>query len=142
MKYEVSAGAVVFTEVDGVRKYVIICSREGYYGFPKGHIEAGETEIDAALREIYEEVGLQVTILPDFRVVDEHEIPNKKGVIKRIVYFAARYEGQEICYQKEELSDASLMTFDEAMRVFQFENSKRILTEADAFVSRWILNNG
>lgn len=134
MKYECSAGAVVFTEVDGERKYVIIRSREGYYGFPKGHIEAGETEIDAALREIREEVGLQVSILPDFLVVDEHEIPHKKGVIKRIVYFAGRYEGQEIRYQRKELSGASLMTFDEAMRVFQFENSKRILTEAEAFL--------
>ena len=134
MKYEVSAGAVVFTEIDGVRKYVIICSREGYYGFPKGHIEAGESETDAALREIREEVGLQVSILPGFRTVDEHEIPRKKGVIKRIVYFAARYEGQEIRYQRKELSGASLMTFDEAMQVFQFESSKRILTEADAFL--------
>ena len=135
MKYEVSAGAVICTEADGERKYVIICSREGCYGFPKGHIEAGENETEAALREIYEEVGLRVTLLPGFRTVDEHELPRKKGIIKRIVYFAAQYHGQDIRYQRKELSGASLMTLDEAMRVFQFESSKRILAEADAFFS-------
>ena len=52
MKYEVSGGAVVFTRQKDEILYVIIQSIEGYYGFPKGHIEKNETEEEAALREI------------------------------------------------------------------------------------------
>ena len=69
---EKSCGAVVFTRVDGDIKYVIIQSLAGYYGFPKGHMEAGESEKQTALREVYEETGLTVHILDDFRYVDAY----------------------------------------------------------------------
>ena len=136
MTYERSAGAVVFTRINNEIKYVIIRSLQGFYGFPKGHIEAGESEEQAALREVAEEVGLRVSLLPGFRTDDAHPIPSKKDVIKHIVYFAAEYSGQEIKYQHEELLGAQLMTFDEAMAAFQFESSKRILTEANSFIKK------
>lgn len=135
MTYEVSCGAVVFTRIDGEIKYVIIKSTEGFYGFPKGHVEPGETEEETALREILEETGLRVTILPGFRTIDEHGLPKKPDVIKRIIYFAAKYSGQEIHYQEEELSEAELMGFDEAMSAFQFESSRRILQEVNDFLT-------
>lgn len=50
MTYERSAGAVVFTRISNEIKYVIIRSPQGYYGFPKGHIEAGESEEQAAFQ--------------------------------------------------------------------------------------------
>ena len=87
MKYEVSCGAVVFTQQDGKTKYVIIKSTEGYYGFPKGHIESGESEEETALREIREETGLNVNIINGFRIMDEHPLPNKPHVMKRVIYF-------------------------------------------------------
>ena len=59
---EKSCGAVVFTRVDGDIKYVIIQSLAGYYGFPKGHMEAGESEVQTALRELYEETGLTANL--------------------------------------------------------------------------------
>lgn len=133
--YEKSCGAVVFTRTGGVVRYVIIQSLEGYYGFPKGHCEIGETEKETALREVLEETGLRVSLLPDFRYVDEHAIPQKPNVIKRIVYFAAEYADQEIRHQPEELMDARLMTFEEAINAFQWENSKRILEQANHFLN-------
>lgn len=36
---------------------------------------------------LYEETSLRVQILDGFKTSDEHSIPNKKGVIKRIIYF-------------------------------------------------------
>ena len=44
MQYEVSCGAVVFTRTAGERRYVIVKSLEGYYGFPKRtHVTEAET---------------------------------------------------------------------------------------------------
>ena len=134
MTYEVSSGAVVFTRKDGALRYVIVRSLEGYYGFPKGHIEGTETEEEAALREIREETGLSVRLLPGFRTVDEHAVPGKPGVIKRIIYFLGEYADQEIRFQKEELLEAPLFSYEEAMERFQFESSRRILTEANDFL--------
>ncbi len=133
-KYEISCGAVVFTRRKDEIFYLIIQSREGIYGFPKGHMEGNETEIETALREIYEETGLQVEIDPAFRIEDAYPLPRKPGVTKRVVYFAATYHDQTIRIQKEELRSASLMRYEDAMAVFQFEGSRRILQAADQFL--------
>ena len=139
--YEKSCGAVVFTCSGKNIQYVIVQSLEGYYGFPKGHCEADETDEETALREVWEETGLRVHILPNFRSVDEHPIPQKPGVIKRIVYFLAEYADQKISYQKEELMNAQLMTFEQAMNAFQWESSKIILSEANDYLSKMEINN-
>lgn len=136
MEYENSCGAVVFTRHNGEIQYVIIQSLEGYYGFPKGHMEGIEKEKETALREIYEETGLRVNILDGFKASDEHQIPNKNGVTKRIIYFLAEYDNQEIQFQKEELLGAYLMNYKEAISAFQFDSSKRILTEANNYLCK------
>lgn len=136
MQYETSCGAVVFTRRENEIYYVIVQSPEGFYGYPKGHMEPGETEHETALREIAEETGLYPQILNGFRTVDEHAIPSKPGVIKRIVYFLAEYTAQNIHLQEEELISAKLMTFEEAMSAFQFESSRRILQDAHNFLTK------
>ncbi len=138
MKYEISCGAVVFTCKNDEVLYVIVKSSEGYYGFPKGHMEDNETEEQTAIREIYEETGLKVKIIPCFKTMDEYLLPKKEGVIKRVIYFLAEYDNQKINYQEKELLGAYLMTYKEAMDVFQFESSKRILSEANDFIRKKI----
>ena len=132
---EKSCGAVVFTKENGHIKYVIIRSKEGFYGFPKGRMEGIETEIQTALREITEETGLSVDIVGGFRTEDSHPF-NRNGEtrIKHIVYFLAEYSNQTPIAQETELSSIDLMDFDTAISAFQFDSSKRILTEAHAFL--------
>ena len=136
MKIEKSCGAVVFTREGGTVKYVIIRSPEGFYGYPKGHMEPGETEEQTALREIKEETGLDVTLLEGFRTEDSHALvrEGRPDVTKQIVYFLAEYTGQVLRAQEGEVTEIRLMTYDEAMAAFQFESSRRILQEADAYI--------
>ena len=141
MKYEKSCGAVVFTRTSKGIEYVIVRSLEGYCGFPKGHCEAGETEEETALREIWEETGLTVRLIPNFRHVDAYPIPKKSGVMKQVVYFLAEYERQKIHYQSEELSDACLMTFEAALDALYWESSKTILTRANDYLSKLEINH-
>ena len=134
MKHEFSCGAVVYTVIGGSPQYVIIESRKGIHGFPKGHMEAGETKEQTALREIREEVGLEVTLIHGFCTEDVHPIPNKPGVIKHITYFLAAYDNQTITPEKKELSSAGLCSYEEALRLLEFENSRRILREANEYL--------
>lgn len=136
MRYEKSCGAVVFTRINGEIRYVLAQNLEGYYGFPKGHMEAGETETETALREIREEVGLRPRLIEGFRTETEHPLPKKPGVMKQIVYFLAEYEDQEIIFQKEELLSAPLVSYEQAMELFVFESNRRILTEAHAYLNK------
>lgn len=139
--YEKSCGAVVFTRTAEGIQYVIIQSLEGYYGFPKGHCEAGETEEETALREIREETGLKVRLLPGFRYVDEYPIPQKPGVMKRVVYFLAEYERQDVCFQESELCGACLMSYESAMDAFQWPSSRDILRKANDYLLKMEFNH-
>ena len=134
MIYEKSCGAVVFTRIDNEIKYLLIRNLTGIYGFPKGHVEQGETEEQTALREVFEEVGLTVNLIAGFRSKDEHPIPQKENTIKQITYFLGEYSNQEFTYQKDELTNAMLVDYETAMSLFQFDSSKRILTEANNYL--------
>lgn len=132
---ERSCGAVVFTRDDGGEiRYVIIQSRAGIYGFPKGHCEGNETEEETALREIREETGLLPRLLPGFRRVIEYPLREKPGVTKQVVYFTAEYRDQAPVPQESELSGVFLMPYEEAWNALQFADTRRILTEADRFL--------
>ena len=138
MTIEKSCGAVVFTRESGEVKYVIVREKEGFCSFPKGHMEAGETEHETARREILEETGLSVRFVDGFRTEDSHPHirEGRPDVIKQIVYFLAEYENQVPKPQESELIGIELLTFDEAIAAFQYESSKRILTEAHTFLQK------
>ena len=133
MKYEKSCGAVVFTRVDGEIKYVLAQALGGHYGFPKGHVEPGETEEETALREVYEEVHLRPALIGGFRVVSEYDIPHI-DVHKQVVFFLGEYRDQEIIPQKEELQCSLLLPFREALETLTYEDNRRILAQAHEFL--------
>ena len=80
----------------GVYKYVVVLSRYGgkillsrhrartTWETQGGHVEAGETPLEAAKRELYEESGaLEYDIVPlcDYRAEDEHTGHGANGVV-------------------------------------------------------------
>ncbi|MBE5862090.1 MAG: NUDIX domain-containing protein [Lachnospiraceae bacterium] len=141
MANEKSCGAIIFTMENNVRKYVILCGvgiYQGYYGFPKGHMEEGETEQETALREVKEETGLDIVLYDDFRTVDEHALAleGRPDDRKTNVYFLAEYHDQEFIAQKSEVSKIVLLDYHEALKVLQYEESKRELMEAEQYLSR------
>ena len=136
MQYEKSCGGVVFTRDKDEIRYVIIQHLGGHWGFPKGHMEPGESETDTALREIREEIGISAKLIGGFRFEEQYLLPKKPGTTKQVVYFLAEYAGQEISYQKEELKAARLLSYEEAVNRLTFEETKRILAKANAFLEK------
>lgn len=134
MIYEKACGAVVYTILNGQIHYVIIQQQEGFHGFPKGHVEKNETEEETALREIYEEVGLRPTLIKGFKVIDEYPLLRKQHVIKQVVYFLAEYSSQAIIIQEEELLGAMLLPYEEAIKILDYESSRKVLAQADHFL--------
>lgn len=138
MKREKSCGAIIFTRDGDLLKYVIIHQTNGIYCFPKGHVEDGETEEETALREIREEVGLDVTLIDGFRKPDEYKFSvNGELVIqKEVVYFLAEFENQTPHHQESELYGVYLMTFEEALDILSFDGMKQFLREADRYIRK------
>ena len=68
MNFEKSCGAIIYRIKDDNLEFLTISHRsDGHWGFPKGHVEKGESEEETAIREIYEETGLQVNLIDGFR---------------------------------------------------------------------------
>ena len=136
--YEKSCGAVVFCQKDNDIKYLLVCEHGGYWVFPKGHMEAGESEHETALREVKEETGLEVAFVDGFRVKDEHSLARegRPNTIKQTVYFLAKYENQAFVPQESEISKIVLLDFEAAMATLQFDSFKHILTQAHNFLEQ------
>jgi len=136
MNYEISCGAVVFHNDDGVPKYVIVQAIDGVYGFPKGHMEPGETSVETAKREIHEETGLSVDFLEGFcEEITYSFIRNNKEYIKKAIYFLASYSDQIPRRQESEVRRIDILPFDTAMTTLSFDNTKQILKKAHGFLS-------
>ena len=136
MKYEKYCGAVIYTYVGSEIRYVLVQSRAGHFGFPKGHMEIGETEEETALREVLEEVRLCPVFHKNFREVSEYVLPSG-NVQKQVVFFLGYYALQEIIPQESELQKASLVSFEEALVLLELEDNRRILKNADLFLQNY-----
>ena len=118
---EISAGAVVFTLINHDLKYVIIHDNNGNYGFPKGHQEKGETLNETAIREIKEEIGIDIELLDDFKKEIFYTLPS--GNNKQAIYFLATYNNQELKPQEGENTDKDYALFDVIRKRFSEPNS-------------------
>lgn len=128
-----SAGAVLYTVREGEVRYLLVREKLGHTGFPKGHLEAGETVYDAALREIWEETGLYAGLDTEFRKELVYALQNG-GKWKRVTYFTARYNGEEPILHTGEVAEVMELPYDTAMETLTYENARELLRLAD----RWI----
>lgn len=136
MTHEKSCGAVIFTRIGGVPHYVIIQQSKNFFGFPKGHVEKGETEEETALREIFEEVHLKPKLIAGFKAVDEYLLPRKKNTMKQVIFFLAEYSSQKISVKRDELLGAQLLPYESAVKRLRHATLKKILTDANEFIKR------
>lgn len=134
MEYEVSCGYVAYRKFDGKISYLLIRSINGEWGFPKGHIERGESEYETADRELFEETGMSVRRCDGFRYSIEYPLLRKSSVMKRSIYFFGECLTDRIVCQESEVSKACFATFDEAMKLLSFENTREVLRKADDFL--------
>lgn len=132
MSYEKSCGCVIYRIADELRVLIIKQARNGNWSFPKGHVEEGETEIQTATREVFEEVGLKIKIKEGFReAIHYNPRPN---VNKDVIYFVAQSKISRIKLQKEEVSDYKWVRPEQAFKILSFVNDKEILRKALEFI--------
>ena len=132
MRHEKSCGAVILHRYSGGMKVLLIKNRSGNWSFPKGHVERGETEHQTALREVKEETSLSVVLEDGFREESTYRIG--RNAEKLVVYFLAFSETLHVKIQYQEISAYVWVDVKEAAGTISFDNDRRILQNALAFV--------
>ena len=139
--YERSCGAIVYRIINDELRFLLIRNkRSTYWGFPKGHMERDETKEDTARREVLEETGLHITIIPHFSAKSEYTIQGK--VEKAVTIFLASTEDTQTVIQQEEIDDYVWYNYDKAYQVLKFDNDRQIIKRAYEFIQKHHLTGG
>lgn len=123
MKKDKSCGCIVFDN----GKVLLVKHQKGHVGFPKGHPEENETDMEAAIREVKEETNIDVEIISN-KPYKETYCP-EEGVIKDVIYFLARKISGNDKPQEEEVAQIMWVDVENAIDEITFEESKQVLRE-------------
>lgn len=116
------AGGVLFNPQGEV---LLIRDRQGYWCFPKGHVDEGENLKQTALREVEEETGIRGKIVGE---LSPTYYTNNKGVAREVHWFLMRGKGK--VRLEKGLNGAGFFEPEEARRILAFPDDLGLLEEA------------
>lgn len=122
MKHEKACGAVITHN----NQVLLIYQNNGFWGFPKGHVEPGETEVQTALREVKEETNLDIIINPATRYRFSYYIKDL-DIDKEVILFLARLKDPNqanIVKQDSEITQIRWITLNEVESTLTFPEWK------------------
>jgi 8-oxo-dGTP pyrophosphatase MutT (NUDIX family) len=130
--HELSAGGVVVR--DG-KVLVIVPSRRAadgslVLGLPKGHIDEGETAIEAATREVREETGITAEPVDELGDVRYWYMRDGRRMLKAVAFFLFRYLSGDPADHDDEVLEARWMAIEEAAKALTYAGEREILARA------------
>jgi len=133
---EVSAGGLVIDET-GTKGLLIgrrdlkDASRERLlWSLPKGHIEAGETPEQAAIREVAEETGIQSEIARELGIIDFWFMAGGKRIHKTVHHFLFRETGGSLAPQVSEVDDVGWFPLEEIISLLAYPDEKKLIAKS------------
>lgn len=136
-RMEFSAGGIVYHRVEERFEIAFIKDQKNKWTFAKGHIEPGETNSEAARREVEEEMGLhhlkekEFLGAIDFWFKDQYNTPGAL-IKKRVYYFLFENQDAETGQPQtaEQISEVKWVPIETAADVLEYINTKKVLKKA------------
>lgn len=138
-KIELSAGAVVCRRHEAGWEVLLIRDSYGNWGFPKGHVEGGETPEEAALRECSEETGLEkLRLVGPLGTTDWYFRAGGGLIHKYCDYFLVEAEADAVAAPRREegIQACSWSTGEQAARQVTYANARAVMRFALERASR------
>lgn len=131
-QHEFSSGGIIIKKGGNGIHILLVKDSYGRWTWPKGHVEKGETPIEAATREIGEEVGLkELRLIDEIARISYFYRREGKLIYKTVLLFLFEATGsQEIKVQLTELKDARWLDPKDALKKVEYKGAKGILKKA------------
>jgi 8-oxo-dGTP pyrophosphatase MutT (NUDIX family) len=135
---EVSAGGVV---VRGQEVIAIVPTRRAADGssvlaLPKGHMDDGETPLQAAIREVREEAGVVVEHLADLGEVRYWYTRKGQRIAKAVQFFLFGYVEGDIADHDDEVQEVRWIPLGEAQQTLSYPGEREMVGRAIALLAR------
>ena len=135
---ERSAGFLIFHRRPGVAPpgdlRFLLLDYGRHWDFAKGHVDPGETDMEAAVRELREETGIrQFCIVPDFQQEIVYFFRSARhGLIRKtVVFFLAEVARPDVILSEEHVA-YDFLPFEQAVKRATFAAAKQLLRAAHA----------
>jgi periplasmic divalent cation tolerance protein len=131
---EVSAGGVIYRRNADDYEIALIYVRHRW-GLPKGHVEEGERDEQAAMREVREETGLEGKLIRKLGEIrysyrDKTKGDNAVRINKRVHFFLLRYLKGDVRDHDHEADDARWFPIEEAIELLKFATERKMVHRA------------
>lgn len=135
-----SYGATPIFKENGQCLILLVKHKAGHWAFPKGHLKSGESQLDTAKRELQEETGLKDFDFDEKTNFVEHYTFEHKGKFydKEVIYYPVFAHNKAINIPeefKEEILECRWLTSDEALKLAQFDSTKRLIGQIKEYCS-------
>ena len=139
---DVSAGVIVFHEGAAGRRYLLLLSRltkRPLWEFPKGGVDAGETLLQTALRELEEESGLRpedIRLVDGFVASERYRFTTGRSdrrqlIHKEVTYYLAESFREDIRLSEAESIEYAWYDLETAMKRIRYAARRKILSSAN-----------
>jgi ADP-ribose pyrophosphatase YjhB (NUDIX family) len=131
---EFSAGGLVVDLAGDVPRGALIgrTDRQGrlLWSLPKGHIEAGETAEQAALREVEEETGIAGEIVAELGVIDFWFVAEGRRIHKTVHHYLMRRVGGELSDADIEVDEVAWVPLPEIRSQLAYPDERGLVDAA------------
>lgn len=129
-----AAGGVIHRDGEDGQREVLIVHRPRYddWSLPKGKLEPDETESEAALREVFEETGLDCALGSEMGSI---EYIDHQGLHKVVRYWAMTVRGGEF-HGNDEVDVARWFPVPEAAAELSYDRDRALVRSLEEILSR------
>lgn len=100
------------------------------WGLPKGGLDEGESEVDAAIREVREETGIEAVVEEDLGQIRYFYVWEGVRVRKAVRFFLMRATGGDVSKHDDEMEDVRWFPLATAIRRAAFRGEREVLERA------------
>lgn len=109
------------------------------YTLPGGHVEAGESFVDAVVREMKEETGLSIK---NPKIVGIKHFPMENGRYIVLLFKATEFEGTVVSSEEGEMEWISLDDLSAINVVEDFHDLMKVMNDPDLNEFQYTIENG